>query len=403
MSKEEKTRRRRTSSIGNINLGDNAVPSLTTRKSNAQQRKSSSARINLINMKGSSDWGLVKKIGLSLIELSSRHTWLPFLVTLVAIHGSYLLSNNHTPSNPLHKFVDLSYKIEGTNPPMYGKGWKDFCFVFYFMIFFSFYREFLMQALLKPLANKLGITRESKVRRFMEQSYSMCYYGISGPLGLYIMGGMPLWYFDTTEFYTTYPHKTHEYLFKYYYLGQAAFWSQQAVVLMLQLEKPRKDFKELVIHHIITIALIFCSYRFHFTWMGLAVYITMDISDFFLALSKTLNYVDAVYTGPAFMFFVGVWFYLRHWLNVKILWSVLTEFRTVGPFELNWVTQQYKCWISQPIVFSLIFALQLVNLYWFVLILRILYRHIFLDVTKDERSDDESEEEAQVEPSKKEE
>ncbi|AOA61407.1 Ceramide synthase component [Komagataella phaffii CBS 7435] len=403
MSKEEKTRRRRASSIGNINLGDNAVPSLTTRKSNAQQRKSSSARINLINKKGSSDWGLVKKIGLSLVELSSRHTWLPFLVSLVAIHGSYLLSNNHTPSNPLHKFVDLSYKIEGTNPPMYGKGWKDFCFVFYFMIFFSFYREFLMQALLKPLASKLGITRESKVRRFMEQSYSMCYYGFSGPLGLYIMAGMPLWYFNTTEFYITYPHKSHEYLFKYYYLGQAAFWSQQAVVLMLQLEKPRKDFKELVIHHIITIALIYCSYRFHFTWMGLAVYITMDISDFFLALSKTLNYVDSAYTGPAFMFFVGVWFYLRHWLNVKILWSVLTEFRTVGPFELNWITQQYKCWISQPIVFSLIFALQLVNLYWFVLILRILYRHIFLDVTKDERSDDESEEEAQVEPSKKEE
>ncbi|KAI0464885.1 hypothetical protein LJB42_000098 [Komagataella kurtzmanii] len=403
MFKEEKTRRRRTSSIGNINLGDNAVPSLTTRKSNAQQRKSSSARINLINKKGSSDWGLVKKIGLSLVELSSRHTWLPFLVSLVAIHGSYLLSNNHTPSNPLHKFVDLSYKIEGTNPPMYGKGWKDFCFVLYFMIFFSFYREFLMQALLKPLASKLGITRESKVSRFMEQSYSMCYYGFSGPLGLYIMAGMPLWYFNTTEFYITYPHKSHEYLFKYYYLGQAAFWSQQAVVLMLQLEKPRKDFKELVIHHIITIALIYCSYRFHFTWMGLAVYITMDISDFFLALSKTLNYVDSAYTGPAFMFFVGIWFYLRHWLNVKILWSVLTEFRTVGPFELNWITQQYKCWISQPIVFSLIFALQLVNLYWFVLILRVLYRHIFLDVTKDERSDDESEEEAQVEPSKKEE
>jgi acyl-CoA-dependent ceramide synthase len=27
------------------------------------------------------------------------------------------------------------------------------------------------------------------------------------------------------------------------------------------------------------------SYRFHFTYMGLAVYITHDISDFFLAVS----------------------------------------------------------------------------------------------------------------------
>ncbi|GME77636.1 unnamed protein product [[Candida] boidinii] len=138
-------------------------------------------------------------------------------------------------------------------------------------------------------------------------------------------------------------------------------------------------------------ALILTSYKFHFTWMGLAIYITMDISDFFLATSKTLNYLDSKLTVPFFIIFVGVWFYLRHWLNIEILWSVLTEFRTVGPFKLNFSTQQYKCWISQPIVFVLIFALQLVNAYWFFLILRILYRYVFYDVAKDDRSDSESE------------
>ena len=51
------------------------------------------------------------------------------------------------------------------------------------------------------------------------------------------------------------------------------------------LEKPRKDFKELVAHHVITVSLIWLSYRFHFTYMGIAVYITHDVSDFFLAVS----------------------------------------------------------------------------------------------------------------------
>ena len=41
----------------------------------------------------------------------------------------------------------------------------------------------------------------------------------------------------------------------------------------------------------------------------------------------------------------------------------------------------------------LIFALQLVNIYWLVLIFRILYRYIFAGVAKDERSDDEDDEE----------
>jgi acyl-CoA-dependent ceramide synthase len=94
--------------------------------------------------------------------------------------------------------------------------------------------------------------------------------------------------------------------------------------------------------------------------------------------------------------FVGWWIYLRHFLNLKILWAVLTEFRTVGPFELNWETQQYKCWISQYITFGLLASLQAVNLFWLFLILRILANYIFTSVAKDERSDDEDEEEEEV-------
>ncbi|GME80641.1 unnamed protein product [Ambrosiozyma monospora] len=70
---------------------------------------------------------------------------------------------------------------------------------------------------------------------------------------------------------------------------------------------------------------------------------------------------------------------------------------TVGPWILNWETQQYKCWIAQPIVFGLIFALQLVNLYWLFLILRIIYRMVTTNVAVDDRSDDEDEELEEVE------
>lgn len=88
-----------------------------------------------------------------------------------------------------------------------------------------------------------------------------------------------------------------------------------------------------------------------------------------------------------------MWVYLRHYINLKIIWAVLTEFRTVGPFELNWETQQYKCWISQYITFSLLASLQAVNLFWLYLILRILYNYLFNSVTEDERSDNEEDDE----------
>ena len=84
---------------------------------------------------------------------------------------------------------------------------------------------------------------------------------------------------------------------------------------------------------------------------------------------------------------------MRHFLNLKILYTLLPngKFATVGPYDLNWITQQYKCWISQSITFGLLALLQMVNIFWIFLILRILYRALFSDVVKDERSDDETE------------
>lgn len=108
--------------------------------------------------------------------------------------------------------------------------------------------------------------------------------------------------------------------------------------------------------------------------------------------SKTLNYLDSIIIGPYYFWFMGVWIYLRHYINLKILWAILTDFRTIGPFDLNWETQQYKCWLSQYITFSLLAALQAINLFWLFLILRIGKNYVFANVRKDERSDEEEEE-----------
>jgi len=45
---------------------------------------------------------------------------------------------------------------------------------------------------------------------------------------------------------------------KRYYLMQFSYWLQQLLVLLLGLEKPRKDYKELVCHHFVTLWLVGC-------------------------------------------------------------------------------------------------------------------------------------------------
>jgi acyl-CoA-dependent ceramide synthase len=204
-----------------------------------------------------------------------------------------------TESNPLSHFIFLSYKeksLDGADPnavTQYGKGLWDIAFVSFYVIVLSFTRESIMQELLRPLA-RAHIKSRSKQARFMEQMYAVIYFGILGPAGLYVMRQTPVWYFNTRGMYELFPHRTHAAEFKFYYLFEAAYWAQQAIVMLLGMEKPRKDFFELVTHHIVTLALIALSYRFHFTYMGIAIYITHDISDFFLAVSCIpLAYTDS--------------------------------------------------------------------------------------------------------------
>jgi acyl-CoA-dependent ceramide synthase len=226
-------------------------------------------------------------------SLSFRHTWLNPLIVCIIVLAVFAV--NPTTSNPVYCALFLSYPLERakgsdpTQPIHYGKGSKDLAFVAFYTVLLSFTREFVMQRFLRPLAIRAGMKSRAKQARFMEQMYTALYFAVFGPLGLYVMSRTPVWYYNTVGMYEGFPHQTHEGLFKAYYLLQASYWTQQMIVLLLMLEKPRKDFKELVAHHFITLSLIWLSYRFHFTYMGLAVYITHDISDFFLAVSTQLS------------------------------------------------------------------------------------------------------------------
>ncbi|KAK7428946.1 sphingosine N-acyltransferase lag1 [Neonectria magnoliae] len=385
-------RRRRKSSIlgGEIRAGDTAPAMASSRVSlDASDANVQNANGHKRLSKRRRARGLFARTRQLMIK---RTFVLPAVIVLLFL-AAYAV--NPTESNPVHYFIFLSYKLpqdDPTVPAQYGKGPWDIAFVSFYTVVLSFTREFIMQEILRPLARRAGLGR-SKQARFMEQMYTAVYFGVLGPAGLWVMSKTPVWYFNTAGMYEGFPHRTHEAPVKFYYLFEAAYWAQQAIVLILGMEKPRKDFKELVGHHIVSLSLIALSYRFHFTYMGLAVYVTHDISDFFLATSKTLNYLDHSLTGPYFVLFMGVWIYLRHVINIKILWSLFTEYETIGPFEMDWDAEQYKCRLSQVITTTLLASLQALNLFWLFCIARIALRFVFQNELDDDRSDYEEEEE----------
>ncbi|WVQ74831.1 hypothetical protein IAR50_004438 [Cryptococcus sp. DSM 104548] len=280
----------------------------------------------------------------------------------------------------------------------YGKSWWDLAFLANYIIFWSFVRQFMTLNVLRPMAMWLGI-KGNKIMRFTEQGYAFFYFGILGSLGIYVMSGLPTWWYQTEHFWLEYPHRQMTWELKTYYLMQAAYWLQQTILLAGKIEKPRKDFKELVAHHIVTLWLVGWSYNIYLTYIGVSVFVTMDVSDVFLALAKCVNYVSDFWSVPVFAWFIGVWSYFRHYLNIIILYSVWAQFELIpwkerqgfDPWNDSWMVGWMKWQIFVPI-----FLLQLINLFWYFLIWRILFRTIFGEQLKDERSDDEDEGEDEV-------
>ncbi len=159
--------------------------------------------------------------------------------SLSCLSSYYYLFTPFTRRNPTSRtpLIFLSYKARYTADtlaaPEYGKGPRDIAFVGFYALVLFFAREFAMQEVLRPLAVSLGITSRRKQGRFNEQAYVALYTGLVGPLGLYVMYRSPTWYFSTAGMYAAYPHTTHAAAAKFYYLVQAAFWAQQALVMVL--------------------------------------------------------------------------------------------------------------------------------------------------------------------------
>ncbi|TCD69653.1 hypothetical protein EIP91_006670 [Steccherinum ochraceum] len=300
--------------------------------------------------------------------------------------------------NPFAPIIFVSHRVPDSPPddPRYQKGYFDLAFVAYYIIVWSWFRQVVTLNICRPIARSFRIKSEAKLARFGEQGHAMLYFAIMGTWGYRIMGQLPTYWYRTEQFWIDYPHWDMKPELKAYYLLQSAYWCQQLMVLVLRLEKPRKDYAELVAHHFVTLWLVGWSYLVNLTLIGNAVYMSMDIPDVFLAFSKLLNYIQAEKTKVVvFVFFIGIWSYFRHFLNLVMLWSVWTEFDLMPETSKRWSPDDgvWMVWWMKYQIFAPILLLQCLNLYWYFLIWRIAYRAITEEVVTDVRSDDEDDDE----------
>lgn len=197
--------------------------------------------------------------------------------------------------NPFGSIFLLSGRIPSSldENPLYAKTYEDLLFIAYYVVFFSLVRQLIAIKTCRPIARYFGIKRKAKLDRFGEQGYALVYFLVSGIWGyvsvsIHIASTRPLIYIsahygsiaylvvsyrvlldrsvqtcihfvlviihDMGEI--DYPHWEMKPELKRYYLMQSSYWCQQLIVTALGLERPRKDYAELVAHHLVTLWLV---------------------------------------------------------------------------------------------------------------------------------------------------
>lgn len=335
------------------------------------------------------------------------------------------------------KFLSLSYYDEKTGD--YGLGSDDAYLVLFLVAVLTGLRAAAMEYALIPFAKRSGL-KGSKATRFSEQSWMFIYYTISWSIGMvrdkpsvdryspispnpaadfqqYIYATSPYW-LNLREMWTTWPNRETTVLMKSYMVAQLAFWLQQLIVV--NIEKPRKDYWQMISHHIVTISLVYCSYRYGLTRVGNVVLVLMDLNDLFFSLAKCLKYLKhQTLCDIMFGIFVVSWVLLRHVAFCLVIWSVYAHSTAImkgcyrgmgtdvtGPFDIprdgsrywsvplvsNSETVCYDSKIMHAFLGGLLF-LEGLMIFWFIMIFKLVIRVLLGENAEDTRSDDEAEKE----------
>ncbi|KAI9504542.1 TLC domain-containing protein, partial [Coemansia spiralis] len=276
----------------------------------------------------------------------------------------------------------------------YVRGIHDIKFVCYWIVQIIAARSLFLHHILPVFARYLKITSLRKNRRFCEMVWMLIYVVPMWTIGFRIWQNSP-YYMNMNNFYINYPdeHILMPYGLKWFYLVQSAFWFSS--IYTIHIEERRKDHVEMLTHHVVTICLVLGSYQFYFTRFGHAFMLIMDLPDIFLTAAKMFRYLDnKIMPDILFGMFTISWVATKHYLCIKMMISIWTLGINAMPEEKRYPNypNSYASYTVILTLWGFLCILQLILIYWFVLILKVLNRVLIKgEGADDNRSDEEGE------------
>uniref|UniRef100_A0A7S0SY64 TLC domain-containing protein n=1 Tax=Mantoniella antarctica TaxID=81844 RepID=A0A7S0SY64_9CHLO len=268
-----------------------------------------------------------------------------------------------------------------------------------------FFANWSLRLAVEPVARMLlgKTSTKAKVQKFAQSALEMVFYGAFTVFGILVVPGQE-WFWPSERWWSDYNSGKMMLIsdaLKAYYLLYAARYSQGIVSVLI--EHKRKDFWEMQVHHVVTVALITVSYIYGWNRVGSVVMVLLDPADVPLHAAKMCKYIADARGGRVgkacqtaadvfFVIFMLLFAVMRLGLYPYVVWSAHIEAAAYFHFGRD----AYVCVV-------LLYLLLGLQVYWFALILKVAIRVVRSDgVVEDVRSDDEEEEEEveKLEPKK---
>eukprot|EP00656_Telonema_subtile_P041674 TRINITY_DN46925_c0_g1_i1.p1 TRINITY_DN46925_c0_g1~~TRINITY_DN46925_c0_g1_i1.p1 ORF type:complete len:357 (-),score=76.55 TRINITY_DN46925_c0_g1_i1:198-1268(-) len=243
-----------------------------------------------------------------------------------------------------------------------------------------------------------------KVTKFAQAGMELLFYGAFSVFGYITLRAQPwawpsaLWWKDhATTIRSPFQHSLGEEIPATTYMSHAlaSFYIMYAArylqgLISVFLEHRRKDFLQMLAHHVFTVVVVSCSYACGYNRVGIVVMLLFDPSDVGLHAAKMSKYIFEssgmavmdLLANVFFAFFMLSFFAFRLALFPYVCWSAHIE----REYYIEQTTGAHVC-------VGLLYALLALNLFWGYLIVKVLWGLITSGAVEDNRSDDEDEDE----------
>ncbi|CAJ0610038.1 unnamed protein product [Cylicocyclus nassatus] len=219
-----------------------------------------------------------------------------------------------------------------------------------------------------------GFAGKSKFKKVAECAWRLSFYVCAWTAGLMILMEEPQLK-DISECWRGWPHHNITIAVWWYYILEASFyWASFVGTLFIDVR--RADFSRMLLHHAMTILLLYLSWSINMVRYGVLVLFTHDAADILLETAKIARYANWQTTpNVVFLIFLAVWsatrlIYYPFWLLPSFWQSFWFDVPNMSQSSYR-LTNFWHHPLVPRVILVMLLSLLVLHVFWTYVILKI--------------------------------